>query len=76
MCWWKCYTVFSGSVTCVIWHGNLYIPGAACRLYFDLEFKSEFNPGKDGTKMVEMFIKVTINLLLRTQGGEMGVLSM
>ncbi|KAL9982229.1 hypothetical protein ACROYT_G004254 [Oculina patagonica] len=31
--------------------------GAACRLYFDLEFKTEFNPGKDGTKMVEIFIK-------------------
>lgn len=38
--------------------------GAACRLYFDLEFKIEFNPGKDGSKMVEIFIQVVINQLL------------
>lgn len=31
--------------------------GAACRLYFDLEFKREFNPEKDGAKMVDIFIK-------------------
>ena len=36
----------------------LYILGAACRLYFDLEFKTEFNPEKDGTKMIDIFIKV------------------
>ena len=39
---------------------NLFIqnPGAACRLYFDLEFKTEFNPEKNGSKMVDIFIKV------------------
>ncbi|XP_068746764.1 DNA-directed primase/polymerase protein-like isoform X3 [Montipora capricornis] len=31
--------------------------GAACRLYFDLEFKREFNPEKHGAKMVDIFIK-------------------
>lgn len=33
--------------------------GAACRLYFDLEFKTKFNPQKDGASMVDIFIKVS-----------------
>lgn len=36
----------------------LFLSGAACRLYFDLEFKTEFNQEKDGMKMVDIFIKV------------------
>ena len=48
----------------------MYIPGAACRLYFDLEFKSEFNPGKDGAKMVETFIKVIIYINCSEPKGE------
>lgn len=31
--------------------------GAASRLYFDLEFKTEINQEKDGPKMVDIFIK-------------------
>ena len=32
--------------------------GAACKLYFDLEFKRVYNTEKDGAKMVDIFIKV------------------
>lgn len=32
--------------------------GAACKLYFDLEFQKEFNPELDGVTMVTDLIKV------------------
>ncbi|XP_015750339.1 PREDICTED: DNA-directed primase/polymerase protein-like [Acropora digitifera] len=46
--------------------------GAACRLYFDLEFKTEFNPDKDGTKMVDIFIKYVCYQLKNMYGLECG----
>ncbi|XP_044170934.1 DNA-directed primase/polymerase protein-like [Acropora millepora] len=42
--------------------------GAPCRLYFDLEFKTKFNPDKDGTKMVDIFIKYVCYQLKSTYG--------
>ena len=43
-------------------HGHLsykvVISGAACRLYFDLEFKTKLSPGSNGPEMVDIFIKV------------------
>ena len=32
---------------------------AACRLYFDLEFDQQSNPGHDGERMVDIFLQVT-----------------
>jgi len=46
--------------------------GAACRLYFDLEFKTEFNPDKDGMKMVDIFIKYVCYQLKNMYGLECG----
>ena len=43
-------------------HATFYevIPeGAACKLYFDLEFSKELNPEHDGVEMVKTFIKVS-----------------
>lgn len=44
----------------VEWWQLIYsnVTGAACRLYFDLEFKTELNPEKNGSKMVDTFIEV------------------
>lgn len=45
-------------------HGSFYeiIPeGAACKLYFDLEFRRDLNPDADGGAMVQTLIKVSVD---------------
>ncbi|KAJ8022532.1 DNA-directed primase/polymerase protein [Holothuria leucospilota] len=37
--------------------------GAACKLYFDLEFQKEFNPELDGVAMVTDFVKLVCSKL-------------
>ena len=43
-----------------IFHHIPGVSGAVCKLYFDLEYDRTLNPGRDGDKMVETLIKVTI----------------
>lgn len=48
-------------------HGSFYeiIPeGAACKLYFDLEFRRDLNPDADGGAMVQTLIKVSVDPLV------------
>ncbi|XP_048585081.1 DNA-directed primase/polymerase protein isoform X2 [Nematostella vectensis] len=42
--------------------------GAACRLYFDLEFKREFNQDLNGPEMVEIFIEYVCSNLKESFG--------
>ena len=37
---------------------NVIIAGVACHLYFDIEFKIEFNPAVDPILLLETFIEV------------------
>jgi hypothetical protein len=37
------------------------LPDTVCRLYLDLEFEFKFNEDKDGARMTEVFLKVSIN---------------
>ena len=39
---------------------EMYLTGAVCKLYFDLEFKKSINHGRDGLEMVRILIKVNI----------------
>lgn len=67
----SCYFFFELGRICSPEDRNYYevIPeGAACRLYFDLEFKTKFNPQKDGASMVDIFIKYVCHHLKNIYG--------
>lgn len=39
------------------YHYEVIAEGTVCKLYFDLEYNKEKNPNKDGSKLVDTFIK-------------------
>ena len=45
---------------CTLYHPLVLLSGtdSACRLYFDIEFKTELNPNIDGNSALDTFIKV------------------
>ncbi|XP_060083587.1 DNA-directed primase/polymerase protein-like [Ylistrum balloti] len=49
-------------------HYEVIPENSVCKLYFDLEFLKEYNPGRDGNHMVEVFIKY-VNYWLQQKFG-------
>ncbi|XP_031568860.1 DNA-directed primase/polymerase protein-like [Actinia tenebrosa] len=47
---------------------EVIIEGAACKLYFDLEFIKDLNPDSNGIEMVEIFIKYVCHQIKQSFG--------
>ena len=52
------YVYYSLTHTTCFWVEHSVHVGSACHLYFDVEFKREFNPHSDPITLLEIFIEV------------------